>query len=179
MTEEIRRCEAADATAAALAMAFISMDTMTFLSLPDGVEAQGRTDFINWVDTYLKGHPDQPYKYRGIDVYGARCAMLHSFGSATQFHDRNGEALVFGYHDGGQHMHNPEVDPRLVMIGSTSFLNDVVAALAAFMEACKSSPELKARVEPRLERVLAVVPLRTVGTVGTAAKGISLFGMKI
>lgn len=159
MAEEIRRCEAAGATAAALAMAFISIDTMTFLSLPDGVEAQGRMDFINWVDAYLKGHPDQPYQYRGIDVYGARCAMLHSFGSAAQFHDRYGEALLFGYHDGGMHMHNPEVDPRLVMIGSASFLNDVVSALSNFMEACSTSPELKARVEPRLARVLAVVPL--------------------
>lgn len=51
MAEEIHRCESAGATAAALAMAFISMDTMTFLSLPDGVEVQSRTDFIGWVDT--------------------------------------------------------------------------------------------------------------------------------
>lgn len=159
MAEEIRRCETAGATAAALAMAFISIDTMTFLSLPDGVEAQSRTDFINWVDTYLKGHADQPYKYRGIDVYGARCAMLHSFGSAAQFHDRNSDALLFGYHDGGMHIYDPEVDPRLVMIGSASFLSDVVSALADFMEACNASPELRTRVEPRLRRVLAVVPL--------------------
>lgn len=161
MAAEIRRCEAAGATAAALAMAFISIDTMTFLSLPGGVEAQGRTDFINWVDTYLKGHPDQPYQYRGIDVYGARCAMLHSFGSAAQFHDRNGEAFLFGYHDGGMHMRNLDVDPRLVMIGSASFLNDVISALSEFMDACGTSPELRTRVEPRLPRVLAVVPLTT------------------
>jgi hypothetical protein len=163
MAEEIRRCEAAGATAAALAMAFISIDTMTFLSLPDGVEAQGRADFINWVDTYLKGHSEQSYQYRGIDVYGARCAMLHSFGSAAQFHDRHGEALLFGYHDGGRHMHNPEVDPRLVMIGTASFLNDIISALSDFIEACNASPELKARVEPRLARVLAVVPLPAAG----------------
>ena len=58
--------------------------------------------------------------------------MLHSFGPAAQLQDRYGEALLFGYHDGGMHMHHPEVAPRLVIIGSASFLNDVVSAFSNF-----------------------------------------------
>jgi hypothetical protein len=36
----------------------------------------------------LKGHEDQPYKYRGLDVYGARCAVLHAFGTEVDFHNK-------------------------------------------------------------------------------------------
>jgi hypothetical protein len=55
------------------------------------------------VDAYLKGHEDQPYQYRGLDVYGARCALLHAFGSEGDYHQQCPDAKKFGYHDGGKH----------------------------------------------------------------------------
>lgn len=63
---EIKRCEEAGATVSAVAMAYVCIDTMAFLSLPVGREIQGRADFISWVDTYMKGHKAQPYQYRGL-----------------------------------------------------------------------------------------------------------------
>jgi hypothetical protein len=68
---EMKVCEKAGATTAALVLAFVCIDTMAYLALPTRRETQERSDFINWVDTYLKSHPDQPYQYRGVDVYGA------------------------------------------------------------------------------------------------------------
>lgn len=95
LVAEIKRCEAAGATTAAVSMAFICIDTMAFLALPAGKDKQARTDFITWVDTYLKGHEDQPYQYRGIDVYGARCALLHAFGSEADYHQRYPDVKKF------------------------------------------------------------------------------------
>jgi hypothetical protein len=37
---------------------------------------QSSPDFKEWVDTYLKTHPEQPYHYRGKDVYAARCKLF-------------------------------------------------------------------------------------------------------
>lgn len=155
---EIKKCEAAGATTAAVALAFVCIDTMAFLALPAGEDKQGRTDFMAWVDTYLKGDAAQPYQYRGLDVYGARCAMLHAYGSEADYHDKYKDAKKFGYHDGGKHAYDPAVDERLVIIGTASFLNDVVHALGAFLEACKADKELRARVEARLPKVLATFP---------------------
>lgn len=157
---EIKRCEAAGATTAAVAMAFVCIDTMSFLALPEGRDKQGRTDFITWVDTYLRGHEDQPYQYRGIDVYGARCALLHAFGSEVDFHQQYPDAKKFGYHDGGKHAYGPAQDEHLVIIGTASFLNDVVHALGEFLEACKANAELRTRVESRLPKVLATFPVQ-------------------
>jgi hypothetical protein len=76
LLKEIKKCEAADATTAALAMVFICLDTMAFLALPSGATKQGRQDFIDWTDKYLRGDATQPYQYRGTDVYGGVAYFL-------------------------------------------------------------------------------------------------------
>jgi hypothetical protein len=163
LINEIKTCENAGATTSAVAMAFVCMDTMAYLALPAGRETQGKADFIAWVDAHLKGHEEQPYQYRGLDVYGARCAMLHAFGSESDFHEKNGDAKKFGYHDGGKHVYDSAVDKRLVIIATASFLNDVVHAVSAFLEDCKADADLRDRVEGRLPKVLATFPASAYG----------------
>ncbi len=68
---EIKRCEDAGATAAAVAMAFVTIDAMARLSLPANRDKQTRDDFIAWVNTYVKADKAQAYQYNGDDVYGA------------------------------------------------------------------------------------------------------------
>lgn len=157
---EIKKCEGAGATTAAVAMAYVCIDTMAFLSLPADKDKQGRAEFIEWCDKYLQCHEDQPYKYRGIDVYGARCALLHAFGTESDYHDKYLDSKKFGYHDGGKHGYDPATDERLVLIGTASFINDVVHAVGTFMQACKEDAGLRARVEVRLPQVLATFPVR-------------------
>lgn len=159
LVAEIKKCEQAGAITAAVAMAYVCIDTMAFLPLPATREVQGKADFIAWVDTYLTGHEDKPYKYRGIDVYGARCALLHAFGSDADFHEKNLDAKKYGYHDGGMHAYDSTIDDRLVIVGTASLINDVLHAVTGFMEACKADADLKQRVEGRLHKVLATFPL--------------------
>ncbi len=91
----------------------------------------------------------------GLDVYGARCALLHAFSAHANFHEQNPDAKKFGYHDGGRHAYDPAVNEHLVIVGTASFLNDVVHAVTTFMQACRDDAELRQRVEARLPRVLA------------------------
>jgi len=155
---EIKKCEEAGATISAVSMAYICIDTMTFLSLPEGQDRQRGADFISWVDTYLVGDREQLYQYRGLDVYGARCAVLHNFGSDANFHQQNPDAKRYGYHDGGKHAYNPAVDEHLVIIGTTSFLNDVVIAVEKFLDECRKNVDLRQLVEARLPKVLETLP---------------------
>ena len=157
LAADIRKCESAGAMTAALALAYIGIDTMAFLAMPDGKPAQTKEDFIAWADAYLKSDPRHRYQYRGLDVYGARCAFLHSYGAQSDFHQRNPDAKFFAYHDGGLHMFDPKEHGRLVLIGTASFLNDVVIAMESFLNACRSDAALRARVEPRLARVFRIV----------------------
>ena len=64
LVKELRRCEAAGASLAALVMAYVCIDAMAYLAMSPDRSEQTKQDFIAWVDGYLKAHPDQPYQYR-------------------------------------------------------------------------------------------------------------------
>lgn len=160
LINEIKKCEEAGAITAALAMSFICIDSAVYLGLPQGREKQNKNDFIVWVDQYLKAHPQQTYKYRGIDVYGARCAVLHSFSSEADFHLINPDTKIYGYHDGGIHVDDSELNGRTVLVGIPSFIDDVVRAVVDFLQESLSDQALKIRIEDRSQKMLENFPFR-------------------
>jgi hypothetical protein len=87
--KEIDTCEKAGATTAAIVLTYVGIDAMAYLSMPASQISQTRTDFINWVNKYLKGHPDQVYQYDGKDVYRARCAIIHTYSVEADYHHKN------------------------------------------------------------------------------------------
>ena len=107
MGKELRRTHSAGLLSAALTFAYVCIDTMSYLSLPSEKSQQERLDFMAWVDTYLKADPSQPYQYRGLDVYAARCAVLHAFSSEAELHRKDPGVRLFGYHDGGRSHESP------------------------------------------------------------------------
>lgn len=155
---EIKRCEEYGVTTAAIAMSYICIDTLASLGRPQDKAAATRSDFKNWVDKYLKCHEEQPYQYRGKDVYAARCAFLHTYGSEAALHQQDADTIKFGYHNGGRHEFSPDISQSLAIIGTASFINDVVLAIHAFLEGCKADHALRARVEERLPGVLNTMP---------------------
>jgi hypothetical protein len=144
---------------AAVAVGYICLDTLAFLSMPEGKEQQTRTDFIAFVDTYLRAHDGQQYKYPGIDVYAARCALLHRYGSEVRLHDKDPTIIRFGYGGGGgKHTFDPEISPNLAIIGTAYLLNDIAMAVSEFMTACRTDVALRTRVEQRLPHVIKTFP---------------------
>jgi len=150
LLNEIARCQNADATVAATAMIYIGIDTMAFLSMPASQTAQTKRDFITWVDTYLKAEPSQSYQYRGVDVYAARCSLLHAFSAETEAHRRDASIRLFGYADNGPHAYNPEVSERLVIISVARLIHDLSKALETFISTMLTDLDLRARVGTRL-----------------------------
>lgn len=155
---ELKRCDEEGIVTASIAMAFICIDTLANLSRPIEKQRSTRSDFKEWVDTHLKSHPDQPYKYRGKDVYAARCAFLHTYGSEASPHEDDPDTIRFIYSDGGKHIYDSTVESDLAIIGTKSFINDVVHAVDSFLNQCKSDLSLKKRVEERLPSVLLAMP---------------------
>jgi len=46
LVQELKRCDDAGHTTGALVLAYVCIDTMAFLSLPEGRSEQTRSDFI-------------------------------------------------------------------------------------------------------------------------------------
>jgi hypothetical protein len=159
LLHEIARCQNADASVAAVAMVYVCIDTMAFLAMPAGQSTQGKRDFVSWVDTYLKGDQSQPYQYCGIDVYTARCSLLHAFSAETEAHRKDPAIRLFGYVDNGPHAFNQAESPRLVIISVAVLIQDLTKAVERFVSAWKDDLDLRARVAKRLPALYATFPL--------------------
>ncbi|TAK86863.1 MAG: hypothetical protein EPO20_05960 [Betaproteobacteria bacterium] len=159
LLNEIRRCQDAGATSAAAVMVYVGIDVMAFLSMPAGQAKQGGADYIAWVDAYMRAVPESTYQYDGRDVYGARCAMLHTYSVEANYHEQHPEIKKFGYHDGGQHAYNPEIDQHLVIIGINSLVHDFAGAVLRFVQTMQTDAALRQRVAGRLPQLVDILPI--------------------
>jgi hypothetical protein len=159
LLHEIARCQDAGATSAAAVMVYVGIDAMAFLAMPAEQAKQGRADFIAWVDQYMRAAPESTYQYDGRDVYGARVAMLHTYSIEADYHQQNPEVKKFGYHDGGQHAYNPDVNANLVIIGINSLVHDFGGAVQRFVQAMQADAALRGRVAGRLPLLVDILPI--------------------
>jgi hypothetical protein len=159
LVSELKRCHENGIATASIAMAYICIDALANLSRPKNKQKVTRADFKKWVDTYLHAAPEQSYQYRGKDMYSARCAFVHTYGSEADLHAQDKDTIMFGYHDGSDHYYQPEENERLALIGTKSLIPDVIRSVHNFLIQCKQDELLKDLVEPRLEKVLGHFPL--------------------
>lgn len=152
MLAQIVKVKDSEALSATVIMIYVAIDTMGFLSMPAEKEKNGSVDFIEWVDKYLKTDSSQPYQYMGKDMWGARCAKLHSYSSDSEYAQRN-NCKLYGYHNGSDHLYAPKESEKLVLISVYRLFNDFCGALASFLEAASKNTDLKVLIDQRLERV--------------------------
>ncbi len=155
---EVSKAQDAGALVASLSMVFVGIDTLAWLSLPlDGNSVQ-RADFCTWVDTYLKTDTQQPYQYVGIDVYAARCAMLHHYGITADLHNRPNPPKRFGYLDNGPHQVNGS---SLVLISLAVLIRDFGTGIGNFIQAAQQNADLKARIDNRVPQLVQNMSIQT------------------
>jgi hypothetical protein len=133
-------------------LVYVAIDTMALLSCPVGQQAQTRADFIAWVDRHLKADATSEYQYEGMDVYAARCALLHSYGSVASMHVGPNPPRKFGYMDNGPHKKNGQ--SRFVLVSIAVLIHDFTKAMETFVNQLRADPELKRRVDSRITGLL-------------------------
>lgn len=148
LLREISLAQDAGATVAALAMVYIGIDTMALLTCRIGQQDQERADFIDWVDKYLKADTASEYQYEGIDVYAARCAVLHSYGSSARLHSGINPPRKFGYVDNGPH--KTDDGERFVLISVAVLIHDFFKSMETFMAEVLANSQLKHRLDSRI-----------------------------
>lgn len=86
---DIHVCLKNNAPTGAVLLTYCAMDAMAFLSMPEGKQKIGRSDFKNWVKKYMKTDSAQPYQYNEEDLYGARCGIVHTYGAESALSREN------------------------------------------------------------------------------------------
>jgi hypothetical protein len=95
----IRSCLDASFTEAALALLYSGIDTLAFLRAPVDAKDVKPHDFIEWCNRYMV--PSLSSAVTGIDLYGARCGILHTSSAASKL-GREGQAREIWYHFKGR-----------------------------------------------------------------------------
>lgn len=80
-----------DCLGSAVILILSAIDTMGYLAMPEDQQDCQKQDFINWAEQYIR-FPCRE-QLSGADLYGARCAMLHTYGSQSKM-SRDGVCRV-------------------------------------------------------------------------------------
>ena len=87
----------------ALVLIYSTIDAIAFSSSPKG--KADRYDYINWCERYLRiigiDENKEPYRLSGIDLYGARCSIVHTYGHMLESDlSKQGKCCIIGYMNG-------------------------------------------------------------------------------
>ena len=99
---------------------------MAFLGMPAGQQEVKADDFILWADRYIRLPGKE--QISGLEFYGARCAMLHTYGTASKI-SRQGRVRQIGYMNRAVPEVIPSQDqPDVLVLVSIAALRDSLFA---------------------------------------------------
>ncbi len=143
---------------ASLILTYSAIDCMASLIMPEDQKDVKGEDFQKWVHTYMKAHQDQPYQYRGIDLWGARCGLVHRYSPYSNLSERK-ECKVFQYHNGGGHRYDPSINEDVVLVSAPDLVRDFYGAMMVFIEAMMIDNGLFARANSRMKTLFQMAPI--------------------
>jgi hypothetical protein len=120
-----------------------AIDTMAYLSMPQEQEDVTKTDFIGWADRYIRFPGTE--QLTGADLYGARCAMLHSYGIVSQL-SREGKCRMVAYMDASNPpvRFNAAVSRELVLVSVPALKIALFQGIDRFLIDTYKDPNSKA-----------------------------------
>jgi hypothetical protein len=144
---------------ASLILTYAAIDCMASLVMPEDQKEVKREDFIGWVAKYMKSDPDQSYQYEGIDLWGARCGLMHRYSGSSKYSDRE-ECKIFQYHNGGDHKYDPRIHKNVVYVSAPRLIGDYYEGMRSFLSDLIKDEKMKVRVERRIGNVFHVGHLK-------------------
>lgn len=97
----------------------------------------------------------QSYQYKGIDLWGARCGLMHRYSGSSRNSDL-GACKIFQHHNGPDHIYNPVVDANVVFISVPRLIRDFCKGMDPFLCDVKEDRRLWRRMSRRIGNVFHV-----------------------
>ena len=142
----------------AVVLIYSGMDSMAYLAMPQDQTDVLDKDFINWTDRYIKF----PCKNQltGTDLYGARCAMVHTYSVYSRM-SRKGKARLIGYMDKSvpEVRYNPEVNKQLVLVSVPALAEAFFQGIDTFLVDALSDKTRAPVIEARMKNLVQCLPV--------------------
>lgn len=140
----------------AVKLIYSGIDTMAYLNTPAGQLDVERKDFISWVERYIKFPCKE--QLTGLDLYGARCAMLHTYSARSKL-SREGKCRMVCYMDKGipEIRCKPGIDD-LVIVSVSALADAFFKGIDEFLVVLFANKEKAAVAEERLKELMQEHP---------------------
>lgn len=150
--------------ASAVLLTLSGMDAMAFVGMPAGQDDVTRSDFIAWADRYI--HFPCKEQLSGMDLYGARCGALHSFGSASRL-SREGKCRQVGYMSRctPEVVFRPAVSAELVLVSVPALADAFFTGVDRYLVDLFSDTKRAALAEERFQLLFQSHPVTLPGGV--------------
>jgi hypothetical protein len=154
--EDINAAMAANRFRAAITLIYAGMDAMAALSRPEGQDDVKGDDFVAWADRYVR-FPCRE-QVTGLDFYGARCAVLHTYGLDSRL-SRQGRCRQIGHVDQAvpEVRFAPSISRDLVIVSLVALRDAFFSGIDRFLIESLSG-DRKALVVARMEKMLHHLP---------------------
>ena len=141
----------------AVTLCYATIDAVAALSRPEGQRETSRSVFIEWVDTYLL--PADGLTCNAIDLYGARCGVLHTYRPDSGL-SAAGEArpIFYQWRDGPPAAYERDLPANALVVNVESLVQAVRAGAEKFAAAERTNPQLSERIARHMRDLLCYVP---------------------
>ncbi len=146
-----------------LILIYSCIDIMAWLNRKKSHKDVKASDFIRWVEKYLL--PDSGLNCKAIDLYAARCSLLHSYTAESKLSrtaesklSRKGDVNKIFYAWGKERAKELEyvfdriVNERIYIIEVHDFFDELKNAIEKFLEFILKDPELIKIIEFRAQK---------------------------
>jgi hypothetical protein len=131
----------------ALILTFSGIDAMASLEKSNG-KNDVKERFANWVNEYMQFN-DWPEA--GLELYGARCGILHTYGPISDLSDK-GKVRLIGYTTGvSKHVVQ---DEDLVLVAVEGLARHFFLGIANYLKVLVAEPAKRAKAAPRIQLML-------------------------
>lgn len=147
---------------ATLILVYSGIDAMAHLTMPAGKAKVSRSDFVNWCDKYLcfrDAGGKRTLSVPGFELYAARCAIVHSYGTEADLHKEGKVKRQIGYGDEflPEVATSPEV-AHLVMVSIRGLVDALSEGMVATLKDIASDEPRRKLFGERLERMMHEIP---------------------
>jgi hypothetical protein len=147
---------------ATLILVYSGIDAMAHLTMPADKDKVTRADFVAWAEKYLRFRDvaKQPtLALPGIELYAARCALVHTYSSEADLHKKGDVKRQIGYGD----EFLPEIAEKadvehLVIVSIRGLVDAFTRGIAATLQDIKGDEPRRKLFAERLEKMVHELP---------------------
>jgi len=148
-----------------LTLIYSGIDAMAWLYRPEQSDVVTRKNFIDWTEKFI--HPEKNLNCKAIDLYAARCSILHSFTYESKLtREGTSKQIFYTWGDANPDKLQKIMDlkhPNTIVVLSIEVLYESFQeGVFGFINEIKSNPDLLKLFKERAPKYFGSIPVNLI-----------------